>query len=660
MIFLLFFITLILLLINPFFSIIFFFFIPNKYKLIVLIFFSFIFTYQYYQYNKIKEINLVENINVLVLNEINENEYNTSFIGLYNNNKYLITLNKKIKLNYGDYLNLNIKKNEFITNQFHNNSSFNAKQYYAGKNIFKKLTCEYVKTINTYQHLIFKIRNFRHILLNNNKKLQNGSYINALVLGEKDFSFEEETNFSTTGILHILTISGSHLLFLLTFIDIFFVIFKLSSFWNKLFKILFIPFYFLLAGSNLPIFRASCFQLINLFKKINRLKLTNIIAFIIILINPFIIYNYSFILTFIIAYTLILFKPHNILNLNIMLYSILLPITINFCYNINPVSFLLNLIVVPYVSFILLPLSFILCFFKFNFLIIIYDFLINLFNLIINFFSYFNILIGQINFFHLIFIFLFIILFFKYQKKIYFFILIFILGLSPFPIKYNNQVNFIDIGQGDCFLIQSFNQNILIDTGPESSQKELYNYLLSKKINKIDYLFISHFDTDHCGNLFFLTNNFFIKNIISSYLPTTYQSLPIKVINKNSQININNLIFYLYPPITTYLDDNNNSLVILVSGKKNILFTGDIEEERELSLLKEITLPIDILKIAHHGSATSSNYSFLKQINPKLAVLSYGLNNRYHHPSNSCLNNLNSLKIPTYHICIEGELTITI
>ena len=660
MIFLIVFIFLVIFIINPLFGFIFFILSPNKYKLFIFIFASFIFSYQYFDYKNINSLEENKTINILVLNDININKYNTSFIGLYNNQKYLVSLNSNNKINYGDNLLINIKKNEKISNQFSNQSSFNAQKYYGSKKIFYKLNCEYIKTISQNNNIIFKIRNYRQQLIENNNNFKNGSYINALVLGEKNFSDEENNLFSTTGILHILTISGSHLIFLLTFIDIFFVLIQKQNFYSKIFKLIFIPFYFFLAGSNLPIFRASCFQLLNLFFKFNKLKLTNIIAFFIILINPFIIYNDSFLLTFIIAYTLILFKPKDILNLNIILYSVLLPITLNFCYNINPVSFLLNLFIVPFVSILLLPISFILCFFKINFLFIIYDFLIFIFKQIITFFSWFNLLIGGINIFNLLILLIFIFIFFKYQKKIHFFILIFILLITPHSINLGNKVNFIDIGQGDAFLIQSFNKNILIDTGPESSQQELNKYLLNKKINKIDYLFISHFDIDHCGNLLFLYNNFKIINIISSYIPDEYNNLPITKITKHSNLKINNLTFELYPPQKNYENDNNNSLVILIIGTKSILFTGDIEYEREKELINLIKQKIDILKIAHHGSKTSTSIEFLEHIKPKLAILSYGINNRYNHPSSECLNNLSNQKIKTYHICIDGDLNINI
>lgn len=143
------------------------------------------------------------------------------------------------------------------------------------------------------------------------------------------------------------------------------------------------------------------------------------------------------------------------------------------------------------------------------------------------------------------------------------------------------------------------------------------------------------------------------------------------VVEVGNKIQIeNNLYFYvLWPTSTNMISDNainNNSLVCkLVYKNFSMLFTGDIEEIAEKAILskyvnKQEMLNADILKVAHHGSKTSSIKEFINAVNPKYAVIGVGKDNKFGHPSEKTLETLNNKNVKVYRTDISGEIMIII
>ena len=174
---------------------------------------------------------------------------------------------------------------------------------------------------------------------------------------------------------------------------------------------------------------------------------------------------------------------------------------------------------------------------------------------------------------------------------------------------------------------------------------------------------ISHFDTDHSGGIIAVLESINVKNIIiskqieKSHNFTTIMNIAISkninviVVKKGDVINVDNdvEIRILYPENKLYFDDlNNNSIVAKLLYKNfSILFTGDIEskaEERVIEITKS-KLQATILKVAHHGSITSSTEEFLKSVKPKIALIGVGKNNKFGHPNEEVLERLNSLRV---------------
>ena len=205
-------------------------------------------------------------------------------------------------------------------------------------------------------------------------------------------------------------------------------------------------------------------------------------------------------------------------------------------------------------------------------------------------------------------------------------------------------------------------------------------YLLNHRITKIDYMIVSHFDSDHCGGLFYILENFKVKNIIIGKQFSEYDNL-IEFLKLNQtrkskiivgkgedtiEIDPKTRIEIMFPDIHHIISENeinNNSLVFkLWYRDTSILFTGDIEEEGENVLIDLYgkQLKSDILKVGHHGSKTSSTEKFIKLVEPKIALIGVGKNNNFGHPSQEILDRLQENKIMVYRTDEDGEISVFI
>lgn len=234
-------------------------------------------------------------------------------------------------------------------------------------------------------------------------------------------------------------------------------------------------------------------------------------------------------------------------------------------------------------------------------------------------------------------------------------------------IPSNLRIYFIDVGQGDSSLIITpNNKKVLIDGGGtmnstgsfDVGEDTLLPYLLNRRIKKLDYIMISHFDADHCQGLIAILNSIKVKNIIiSKQAEKVYnyekimgiivnKKINITVIKRGDVINVDNNvdIKILYPENKLYFDDiNSNSIVAkLIYNEFTMLFTGDIEskaEERIVSIAKN-ELKSTILKVAHHGSKTSTTEEILNAVNPKIALIGVGKDNKFAHPNEGVIDRL--------------------
>ena len=262
-----------------------------------------------------------------------------------------------------------------------------------------------------------------------------------------------------------------------------------------------------------------------------------------------------------------------------------------------------------------------------------------------------------------------------------FFILInLILKIIPKDLK----IYFIDVGQGDSTLIVTpTNKKVLIDSGGSETgsfdvgKNTLVPYLLDRQIIFLDYICISHFDSDHCDGFKYLLNNIKVKNIIvSKQYELTNNFEEIMSIARNKKINVlkveaGNVIqidkyvrFKIFNPGRKLTDDiNDNSIVMkLEYNNFSCLFTGDISKQIEQDLVNKYgnELKSIILKVAHHGSKTSSDESFIKQVSPKISLIGVGKNNKFGHPNEGVLQILKYINSRVFRTDENGEIVLNI
>lgn len=239
------------------------------------------------------------------------------------------------------------------------------------------------------------------------------------------------------------------------------------------------------------------------------------------------------------------------------------------------------------------------------------------------------------------------------------------------------QIHVIDVGQGDAVLLREPSQGkfVLIDTGPNTAEDELMSYLHRHKVKKLDYVVFSHPDSDHVGNANKLIDNFDIENAIYPNcldLTKDFEVIREKLEDKgiNSYVPYNDHTFdvgELHFTIISrgdikYPNENDRSLVLKAEyGDNSFIFTGDIEYEAESDILLSYSssfLKCDFLKVAHHGSATSSSFEFLKALSPNIAVISCARFNAFGHPSKETLERLKSFAKTIYRTDIDKDVVI--
>lgn len=268
------------------------------------------------------------------------------------------------------------------------------------------------------------------------------------------------------------------------------------------------------------------------------------------------------------------------------------------------------------------------------------------------------------------------------NKVLIFISIISLISITSIKIPKELKINFIDVGQGDsCLITTPQNKKVIVDSGGSESydvgKNVLLPYLLDKRITKIDYIMISHFDTDHCKGFEYVLENIKVKNVIISKQSETSENfkqimkiirkkrINLIIVQKGTKIKIDNFttVDILSPQSENIADNmNDNSIVAKFEAYNfSILFTGDASEKIEKELIKEkINLKSDILKVSHHGSKTGTSEEFLKSVKPKIALIGVGENNKFGHPTKDVIKRLTENKIKIYRTDTDGEIRIKI
>lgn len=233
-------------------------------------------------------------------------------------------------------------------------------------------------------------------------------------------------------------------------------------------------------------------------------------------------------------------------------------------------------------------------------------------------------------------------------------------------------VYYIDVGQADSILITNNNQSCLIDAGNNQDGEKVVNFIKSKGISKIDYVIGTHPHEDHIGGLDNVINNFEIGKVFLPDIQTntkTFEDVLIAIEKNDYKIysletkdifNVGKAEFEV--KTNSILDKNNlnlsSNIIKMEFNDVKFLFTGDAETENE-KLISNWE-QIDFLKVAHHGSSTSTSDKFIKQIKPEYAIISVGKNNDYGHPNENVLKKLEEINSQIYRTDKNGTIEVIV
>lgn len=221
------------------------------------------------------------------------------------------------------------------------------------------------------------------------------------------------------------------------------------------------------------------------------------------------------------------------------------------------------------------------------------------------------------------------------------------------------RLHFIDVGQGDAaLLILPTGERIMIDTGTRESGEAILSHLAKWDVNALDLVILSHTHDDHAGGLPMLAEAMPIGGVLYDGEPPADCDLSMRRVSAGYAFSIGEVEFSILGPLSEK-DSENRSLILRIDyGVRSFLFTGDAEADEEQALLEKIPdlLNTDLLKVAHHGSASSSTEAFLAAVDPELAVISASADNSFGHPSPAVLDRLKAPDCMVYRTDRQGTL----
>lgn len=546
---------------------------------------------------------------------------------------------------------------ESITS-YHYQESFSFKDYLITKGVFSEFIGDKIDIFISP----FKNDNLESYLFQYLDK-PSIDIVSSLLFSSSLYGSDIYPYLNKLNLFSFFTIGGLHISFFFNLISKFIPRRK-----RKLFlicKIIFLIIFLFLSGFKYTLRRLFLKEVINLIdydkKRINSLDKTSLTALILLFLEPYSLLSPYFYYPFPLVFFLSLFPKKRTRSEFVLLVSFFfLPLSLIDSYQYN--------LLTPLLQFFILPLTNIL--FLLSLLLFILPPIGILISQIIGVIiqgsdllaSNSPILISGLPslFILLTFYVLFVLSFIcstynlKREKNILLVSSILVISSSFLPDYLSHyEVTFIDVGQGDSTLIRYKRFNILIDTGGDLhndlANECLIPYFHKRKIEKIDYCLITHLDYDHYGALNELKENFEVKNI---YYPYDFDNL------EDNTLDISGLKIKDLNNYNISNESNYQSNVFYFTIKEtSFLITGDAPKEIEELIIQDNFLDIDILKVGHHGSKTSTSPLFLDAITPQEAVISVGENNIYSFPNNEVLNLLTERNIMIRRTDLEGSIT---
>ncbi len=599
---------------------------------------------------------------------------------------------------------IKVKGDKTIPNGETNFYLFNYQHYLLSKKIYYVMKPEDITLITHECNIFYKIKRWviKHINSYDSK-----AYLRTFILGDNSMIDSNiSKSYQRNGISHLFALSGMHVSLLTTII--LFMLNRIMHNKKIIYSIIFtfLLFYMMLTNFSPSIIRATFLFILCILNK--ELKLGIKTDYLLILIfslslfyNPYYIYNNGFLFSYVISYFLIKFGSiannysHYFTKLfmtSFISFLASLPISINSYFHLNFLTPFINLIFVPMITIIIFPLSL---------LTFIFPFLDKAFLFTIQIMEYISFLLSKINNLTFSFSHLSILFFFLYYFIIYFLlnkfkikeykyiVVLIILLIIHYNIRYFDlypTLSMINIGQGDAIILTlKNNKNILIDCGnikhyvkddwtkknniSSTAQDIIIPYLEAMGIHKIDYAIITHGDEDHIGALKEVIEYIKVDNVIlnKGKINNNEQELITKLKKEkipyyffsHNRLKINNYTLTFLNDIDENNENEDSLVIYTIINNYKILLMGDAGYETEEYLMHTYNIhDVDILKVGHHGSKYSSSKNFITNINPSVALISVGKDNKFGHPNDEALINLKNSKI--YRTDTDGSIKLII
>ncbi|HEX6593115.1 MAG TPA: DNA internalization-related competence protein ComEC/Rec2 [Bacillota bacterium] len=599
-----------------------------------------------------------------------------------------------------------------------NPGQFDYRMFLQKQGITDQLVIESIEHIQCdgssfFMYRIYKMRLMIQQYIQQQYSDKTAAWIQALVFGSSTQLDDETVElFQRWSLSHLLAISGLHVGLMIGLLYFFLLkcglVTKEKARWLL---IIFLPLYAVIAGGKPSVWRASMMAFLILICSKMKIKLSitdliSIVFLLLLLVDPYIIYQVGFQFSFLVTFGLILSRRwimetdslfFQLLKISFISQMIIVPLQFAYFYSFQPLSIMLNTIVVPYFSLFVIPLMFVLTVISpipviplvvDHLFVRIHHFFIGIIKQVDQLFyepwvfgSFpFSLSLLYYGLFILLMIYIYkhrLITAFSYGCSLT--LLIITIVIQPYFSEIGT-VTMLDIGQGDAFVLELPQRQgvFFFDAGANFSflhrqssdrvyKQILKPYLYFKGIRKIDAIFISHEDVDHSGSVDDLVKEMNVKTIvISDFYEVPKESLQLwkeqKVtvlrVKQHDEIVINDQRFTVLSPLEDRDSPNENSLVIYTHvGGWSWLFTGDIGKETERQIIETYdNLSVDVLKVGHHGSDTSTDETFIATIQPVYALISVGENNMYGHPTPNVLQILEEANVHVLRTDRDGAV----
>lgn len=560
-----------------------------------------------------------------------------------------------------------------------------ANAYYFIDNLRQKITANVKKSLQDYPLL---------------------GLISALTTGIRcEITDEQWQVMRGTGTNHLFAISGLHLAFIagiiywivrliccrLPYVTLYIPAPKIASALTLLIAV----FYSALAGFSIPTQRALLMLVAFSMTRIQQRYLTSWHSFhlallIILIIEPFTVLSASFWLSFI-AVILIFYAVSNRIKplanwrawcrIQVTVSLGLIPLSLLFFHQISLISFAANLIAIPSIGFIILPISLLGSLVSLvnmvfgNTLLIFAEQLLELLWKVLNFFS--EIPLAQ---------------YYAYVSTPWILVsslvgILLLLGPKGMPTRclgfiwilplffWESQrpqygdiwIHLLDVGQGLASVVRTQHHVLIYDTGPrlspsfDAGKLVILPFLQTIGVQKVNLMVVSHGDNDHSGGAMIILKQIQVNKVLSS-IPKKFLPKIVNLCEEKMHWQWDGINFeILYPPIHHLYQGNNSSCVLKISNRlQSILLVGDIEKRAENYLVhaKQKDLQSTVLIVPHHGSKTSSSIAFLNYVQPVYALFSTGFHNRFKFPHQIVLNRYQRLGSEIYNTATEGTITL--